>query len=320
MRVAVLYTGALRTVRKTLRYLKQNVLSVDHHVEIFACLQNDTTDKDDVHQEWLCQELRNRLVAVRWFRMGDYPGWVDWRDKTLQSMPISEMWKDYLSNSGSMIEYLQLHIAYQDMCASEWRQATPFDYIIRMRPDNMVGKPIDFHWLTWTDQQVEDRLNVIRSKEGGILDDQQVLHFFMVTVFDDHLIHDLASLIGKSRWRNAGCNVPTTGAEVNAYLRNAPYILTIRKNNIYIVRRNLFNLIPGLAYLYGSLRTPIDDSNFWFNAESQFENACWHSGLTIHDYNTALEDASLYNYDEVLYFDKDGNIVNPRLVYCLVRK
>lgn len=320
MRVAVLYTGALRTVRKTLRYLKENVLSVNHHVDLFACVQNDTDQPDSVHQSWLCDELRDRLVALRWFKLDDFPGWVVWRNKTLEALPISDRWKSYLATSGSMIEYLQLHVAYQDLVAAELRQATRYDYIIRLRPDNMVAKPMDFHWLTWSDQQVADRLAVIRSTPGVPDDDLSVLHLFMVTVFDDTLLSDPASLIGKTRWRHSDAAVPSAAADVNQYLRAGWYILTMRKNNIYVVRRDLFHLVPGLAYLYGSLRSPLEEQNWWWNSESQFENACYHSGLTMHDYNTTVEDRSLYEYDAARYFDEAGNVVNPRLVYCLVRQ
>jgi hypothetical protein len=39
MKVAVLFTGALRTIKKTMRYFKQNVL-LNSDVDVFASVQN----------------------------------------------------------------------------------------------------------------------------------------------------------------------------------------------------------------------------------------------------------------------------------------
>jgi hypothetical protein len=43
MNVAVFFTGALRTVKKTVAYLKMNVC-LSENVHIFAALQNDTAE------------------------------------------------------------------------------------------------------------------------------------------------------------------------------------------------------------------------------------------------------------------------------------
>lgn len=56
-------------------------------------------------------------------------------------------------------------------------------------------------------------------------------------------------------------------------------------------------MIPSLAFMYGTVKSPhIND--YWFNAENQFQAACYNSDLTIFDYNTLFEDKSLYEYDE----------------------
>lgn len=317
MNICVLYTGALRTIRKTMVYLKKNIL-LNENVHIFACLQNDTSLSDEEQTEWIRSELKNHLKSLHWFQLKDYPSWVQWRDNSVNTFPITDQWKQYLLQSGSMLEYFQLYLAYDKMCEYERLTRQAYGYIVRMRPDNMLAKPLDFHWLNWTDEQVESRLERIRQVQNVDKTNASTIHLFMTSLFDDVIIENLPQVISNSIWCERN-RIPIKAYEVNNYLKTGSYILTIRKNNIYIVRRNLFHLIPGLAYLYGSLRAPHTEPGYWTNSESQFESACYYSGLNIHDYNTLFENMSLYQYDSRRYFDTDGNIINKYMVYCLVR-
>ena len=71
--------------------------------------------------------------------------------------------------------------------------------------------------------------------------------------------------------------------------------------------------------MYGTLKSPHLENNWSWNAESQFQAACYNSGLTTFDYNTLYEDKSLYEYDEKRYFDSDYNPNNNAMLYCVVR-
>lgn len=101
--------------------------------------------------------------------------------------------------------------------------------------------------------------------------------------------------------------IPQTAAELNDYIKNGAYILTIRVNNLYIVRRDNFYLIPSISAIYGLLKFPYND-NYWFN-----------SGLSIFNYNTLFEDKALYQYDKSRYFDSEFNIINSEMLYCMIR-
>lgn len=98
------------------------------------------------------------------------------------------------------------------------------------------------------------------------------------------------------------------------YLNNGRYILTIRKNLMYLCRREMFNLLPLIGIGY-ALVNRFD--RYTFNAESQFELFCKSTGLSIFDYGDYFDDSSLYEYQEDKFF-KDG--VCLANVYCLVRK
>jgi len=79
MRLAVLFTGALRTIKKTMRYFKQNVL-LSPDVCVFACIQNDTSQPNSEWETWLREQMGANLKAIHWFRLDTHPEWVKQRE------------------------------------------------------------------------------------------------------------------------------------------------------------------------------------------------------------------------------------------------
>jgi len=320
MKTAVLYTGALRTIQKTIGYFKRHVL-IHPDVHVFACLQNDSPHSIIEIEKWLQYELSPHLVSLHWFDIQDHSEFIILREKNLNVTTLSNQWKDYLRNSGSILEYLQLHQVYKQLYLREQIHTMNYDYIIRMRPDNMFAKPIDFHWLHWTEQEIEARVQKIQEqmKHDGIeCNPESTLSYFMNTMLDDSLIQNIKLITGQFI-KNKRVPIPSTTKELQDYIQHGSYILTYRANNLYIVRREWFHMIPSIFCMYGLLKRTFDDP-YWFNAENHFQAACIHSGLAIHDYNTLFEDKSLYEYDEKKYFDEHCKIINPMMVYCLVRR
>jgi hypothetical protein len=312
MKVAVILTGALRTIKKTIPYLKRNLLYQDVH--IFACVQNDTSQTEKEWDQWFSEHLGDHLKSTIWFSLEKYPEWVAHREKLLEAMRVSDGWKNYLRRSGSMIEYFQTYLAYTKMCGYE---QSKYDYIIRTRTDTIFNKPIDFRWLKWDDEEIENRLELIKKQLEPDVTDKTVFSYFMNTIISD----DLISNIKEIKAEYAPCATETVDlSNLKNYIRNGRYILTIRKNNLYIIKRDLFCLIPSLAFMYGYLVSPNSD-DCWFNAECQFRSACYHSCLTIFNYDTLLEDSSLRyadTWNENDYFT--NGVCNPKMLYCVVRK
>ena len=81
-------------------------------------------------------------------------------------------------------------------------------------------------------------------------------------------------------------------------------------------------MIPTLGSMYGFLRSPHSD-NYWFNAEGQFRDACYYACLTVFDYSTLFEERSLEYagaWKEEDFFDLEGNVLHPAMLYCVVRR
>ena len=113
MKVAIIYVGTLRTIKKTMKYFKKNVQNAD----VFACLQNDTDILDSEYELWIKSELGDHLKSIKWFKIDD--DFIKHRDKIINNMNISSSVSNYLKNSGSIIEYYQLQLAYMNMVSYE---------------------------------------------------------------------------------------------------------------------------------------------------------------------------------------------------------
>jgi len=314
MKVAIIYTGALRTIKKTIQYFIKNVL-LHSDVNVFACIENDTNIPD--MESWLNDELGDHLKSLEWFSKNSH--WIEHRDYLLENMNIHEQTMNYLKNSGSMIEYYQLYRANIKMINFERKYNFKYDYVIRVRTDTIFAKPIDFHWLHWSEQEVESRVNIIRQeliKSNIELSDYNIINYFMNTIISDDIIPNIPNILGKT-YQNR--DVLPNIANLNEYIKNGSYILTIRRNLLYIIRRDLFYTIPCIGLSYGYMTFHGSENDYWWNAESQLEAILYNSNITAHDYNSKFDDNSLYNYSENKYFDLNYNIINTHMLYCLVR-
>jgi len=328
MRNVVIFTGALRTVKKTIRYFKQNVLR--DNVDVFLCVQNDTQQPDEEWTTWFSEQMGSHMKSIEWFSLTAHPEWITHRDAILQNIQLDNGWKDYLRTSGSMIEYFQLQLAHMKVCLYEQTHGFQYDYLVRARTDSIYAKPVDFHWLTWTDAEVAERVQRIKeemTRSKIEVTERSLLQYFMATVISDTTIPNMTRIFADYVLNDAdrppiGVTDMPYETALNQYLKQGRYILTIRKNNLYVIRRDLFFMIPSLGTMYGLPRSPAAD-DYWFNAECQFRSACYYSGISIFDYSSLFEEKSLEypnNWCEADFFDLEFNLINPTMLYCIVRK
>ena len=328
MRTCVILTGALRTIKKTMVYHKKNLLY--EGVGVILCVQNDTQESNESWSHWFKQQLGHHMVSIEWFAIHEHQEWIVQRETLLQNMIIGDNWKDYLRNSGSMIEYFQLQLAYLKMCHNEQIGGFQYDYIVRARTDSIYVKPVDFHWLYWTEEEIRARVVLIKEEMLASrlpVTDSSVLTYFMTTLCSDDVIPNMERILAEyvpceTEWLPKESESMTYEAALWRYLHYGRYILTLRKNNLYIVRRNLFHMIPTLGSMYGFFRAPTSD-DYWFNAEGQFRSACYYACLSVFDYSTLYEDRSVAHvseWNEADFFDLEGRVLNPAMLYCVVRK
>jgi hypothetical protein len=318
MRIAILLTGVLRTIKKTMRYVKENLVSAmtraGHDPVFFICVQQGPSTQHIINAEWQTwfeQELPHQIASFQWFEPNDE--WQTLRERLLQSIAVSDEWKPYLRHSGSMIEYYQLYLASLELYRWEIHHGC-VDYIVRTRTDSIYAKPVDFHWLTWTSSQIQERMDRIQQDIPSTSD--PLTHFMTTVLSEDSIPHIWAECSDYPESKK-----PSWDAEqIRVYLMEGRYLLTFRKNNLYIVKRDFFHFLPSLGTMYGSFRAPTADA-YWFNAEGQFRSVCYFSSLTVYDYNSALEDRSVeaVSWKASDFFDEEGNLLHPTMLYCVVR-
>ena len=330
MRNAIILTGSLRTIKRTAKFTRRNILECNKNNEcdLFICIQNDSQEPDEKWEEWFHKEF-NCIKSIVWFSYGYYQEWFRWRDKQLNNIPLEDYWRNFLKIGGSTIEYAQLQIAYTNMVEFEIKQRIKYDYIVRTRTDSIFSKPVDFHWLHWTLKDIEERRDRIKNTLISLnlpSEDIDVFKAFMCTVISDDVISNLSNIIAMCQYvpNPTETTFPKSVEEIYDYIHKGRYILTIRKNHLYIVRRDLFHIIPSLGYFYGCFKTDRDEC--WFNAESQFRDMCYYSCVSIIEYTTLFEERSLmmpYEWNEREFFDENFEVredCKDKILWCCVRK
>jgi hypothetical protein len=290
MLVAIIYTGEARTIESTIQLFKQNVVLNDNY-HVYGVVQSS----QDQHETIIRETLGDNIKNLEWFDK-DNSEWITIREELLQNMMLDERWKNYLRTSGSMIEYYQLYVAYQSLEKYEMEHEMKYDFVLRFRTDTVIKDVIRFDdifkkdYVTYIVNQIKDTFNIDHTSE-------QFLHVFMNTFYNEKRIgYELKYQI-KTEFK-----LGSTIDDLLDYLKHGNYMVSLRKNVIYFVRRDLMTQLHLLGITYGKYTDP---DYYWFNSESQLENIC--ESLHIDKYNstTQLEDESLYMYNPIHYYEQE---------------
>lgn len=316
--IAVFYTGEMRTINKCISYLKRNVL-INDNVHVFATLQ--THPYTEKYNESVLKDLLGiHLKSLIWFKNDDDPEYVSMRDNLIETGSVkcgdkiyyyTPSLKQYLKMSGTIAETYQYYLSYKKMAEYEIENNIKYDYIIRIRTDIVITKKIDFSFLTMTDEDLLKRLNKIKHKllqNDGI--SKKCIIFLMNSLLDeDRMFYsDLNDNCVFSN--NTELNVIKNIRELNDYIKNGKYIITIRKNLFFLIKRDLFIPIYDFAFKYGKFINNgdgIQDNYFW-DGETQFQRCLCYYGINQFNSTCLIEDESLYSYEKNKYFLDDGSL------------
>jgi len=315
VKVAIFYTGEMRTINKCFEYFKNNVL-INENVHVFATLQTHPyTEK--YNQSVLERNLNEHLKSLKWFRNEDDEEYTSIRDKLIneafflyenQIYSFPDQLKDYLKNSGTIAETYQYYLSYLEMKKYENIHNFKYDYIIRIRSDIIITKKIDFSFLDLSNEDILKRLVYIRYLifESDIMS-IKCLKYFMISLIDENRVkanlNDTDCFLNNNNELEKINNIE----QLQNYIKYGKYILTIRKNLFFIIKRNLFEPIHDLALKYCKMNDNINgvfDKYFW-NGETQFQRNLFYNNITQFNSCALLEDKSLYNYDSREYFIKE---------------
>ena len=311
LNIAILYTGQMRTMKKTLPYLKQNILLNDR-VHVFAVVQRDTIEDP---KSLLEEQIGNHLKSFVSFIPND-PCFVAIRNNLLDTMNINQEWREFLTYGGSMIEYYQMYLAYLEMVkyerthhsdmslrdpsACEPLQCLKYDFVIRMRTDIVLSIKMDFNWLDLTNDELDRRYRVISLRKN--LRDPKIINALLMNTLINWGRLDYIENPDGSTYSYAVEKI------TNDYLRNGRYIIAIQTNAVFIINRRDFSSISCIGLLYGTFSN--ENVVQWFNAENQLMNMCLNVGLNIFNSNTLYERVSGLRFQPETYLNQEGDLIN----------
>ena len=316
MKIAVIYTGEVRTIETAIDKFKENVLLNDD-IHVFAILQSDN---QQYYENLINSKIGNNLKYVNWLNKNDNE-WIKIRNKSLYNIinNIGMSWViNYLMNSGSMIEYYQMYLTYKQIELYENNNNFKYDYILRFRPDTVFKNKLH---LNFTDEiYIKQLLETIRlrfdkkeflNKDLNLSDgtkshlNKNSFNYIMsCLLFDDRINYIEHKDLNYNFVDDKTINYNSEDEFINSlisFLINGKYIITLRQNVIYFMPRILMKDIHLLGITYGNYF--VNFENHWWNSESQLFNICRKYDIAVYNSTTELEHISVgNNYEHNIYY------------------
>lgn len=327
-KIAIIYTGETRTIETTLSTFKKNILINDNY-HVFAVLQ--TPDFEQT-KSLLENYMGNHLKCYCNFNKFD-TCWYSMQSNLLTIMSKNThnnnnitQYLDYLRTSGSMIEYYQMFIAYQHIVNKEYSDNFKYDYIIRIRCDVIITNPIYFEWGDFDNITVKQRLETIKLvKKYDKLISLEVLNIFMNSLFYENRLNSdslstNSTIVPSSELNNllTITNEDIFIDELNKYLKKGKYIIKLRENVVYLIKRTYFTCIASLGVTYGMYYMKGND--YWWNAESQLNQICFENEIDNFNSVSLLEDKSLYEYNDKNYYNDNGELIKSDNLFFFIKR
>ena len=345
LQIAILFTGQIRTLLKTIENFKKNVLipNTEHHIlHIYTCLEypeiNNPSITHSYQQE--IQELFHDLFGKHLFTTS-----IQWisskdalcrfvREKTVQTLPVHDLWKDYLGNrSGSITEYYQLYKGFEQIEQYESQTNTKYDFFIRTRCDISIPHPLHFNQFQYSTEQIIQRFSIIQQTFPQhsaahciayyLTSIPQPLEYaiprittpkFTLEIFYDQTspsANTYARFLNPMHPENPSLSIEEIAEFIQQLLPSIR--LTYRQNLFYMgfigPQQNEKEIILNyrameekrIKYTYShgnSERTIEGEQQYWFNAENVYQKNVVEKGFVIVNSYTELEEKSLYDGKE----------------------
>lgn len=267
-RLFVFITGQYRKFWHSWNNLVVNLFKPnDPYFEIHVCVGIDKTwrstgylwaegDREvfekHLHKEWA--SIGGKNIILQWvdcnnpYLQDAVSSLEDYREKNI----LTPYWFDYLVHrSGSCIEYAQIAQLYE-IISSKY-EINDDDLMMRTRTDILLRHPICFDSIPPDVSSPTQKIfqNLFKGSQ----------HFDQ---FEEPTGREVSIF-------------PSTPTQQN-------WIITMRKNLIYIMPLKAGKLLLELVRHYGDWDTP-EHNTYWFNAESQFRGCFRNNGFTLWEHS-----------------------------------
>ena len=224
-----------------------------------------------------------------------------------------------------MIEYYQMYLAYQRIVEYEYKNNFKYDYVIRIRCDVIITHPIYLDWDMYDEAYIKkcfEEIQAHKKYENLICPDALIIFmnslFFKNRIYCDVEIENNCIISSD----NFKIFLQTNNEKIffsmlKEYLNKGKFLITLRENVIFFIKRKYMTFIALLGITYGMYKNKKDD--YWFNSESQLKQICIENDIDIFDSYTKLEVDSLYNYNENNYYNNNELIKNNNVFFFIKR-
>lgn len=347
-KIAILFTGQIRTLLKTIENFKKNVIepNTQHTLHIYTCLEYpDSSNQFEINQyktevqHIFDTQFENHLIQpIFWLSSRDEICRFI-RDKSVETMYISDLWKDYLRNrSGSVTEYYQLYKGYEQIENYEKKENIKYDLFLRTRCDIFIPQPLEFknfqfHYLEIIERYLKIKDYFPKASVAHCIalyltsipqPLEKAIQRITTPKFTLEIFYHQNNHITYERFLNPNHpdNSNLTLDEITefiqrifhstrlAYRQNLFYMGLINKHGLAekdIVLNYKYIEEKRIKYTYsfnGSERTIQGEEAYWFNAENIYQKHIIEKNILIVNSYTESEEKSLYDGE----FNKDTSI------------
>ena len=283
MKVALLLTGEVRTVDKTHHPLLENLI-IPNHADIFICSDNTSYKENTgvdvgIFETYWGSHVKKAVFSSEKDKK-EYQHIFEylWNFKsgiTQEAMSTSGVDREYLRNSGTLIEYFQIWKCSRLMMDYEQENRFKYDIVIRGRLDMVFTEKMEIASFYRMDEIMMDRLLNYLHETGDMsmgltrfIQGMGNLNLINQVTFNKALHNEIINhrdfhkLYFKNRFN---ANVQ----RISAILDDISFLHSFRENVSRICRRSHVLAIFPLIFQYGD---HIDIANpYSWNSENQFQ-------------------------------------------------
>ena len=312
--VAILFTGEYRTFDQTYSFLRDNLI-LPNAAKVFIYLdvskEETTSDLESIFNFCFGSSVVSLTLDTLGSKDPIYQSHLSSILKKPHMKSLSPWIPQYLSNSGSLIEYWQFHQVYTKLQEYEFQHGMTFDLLVRCRLDILFPSPL-FIQSFYDGTASEFAYSYFLRCE--LIDDQQLWTYLSsldsryectpLPQIDDILNEVLKKKFQKclsklQQWKDSDSTIEFFETDIYpdlcVLIRELPLIQTFRKNVVWIGKRSCFDRLSTLIFHYGDY---CDETGFHWNSESQFILHCKKSHIILLDYHSELQEEYLVSEEK----------------------
>ena len=336
LRVALLLTGEPRTIDKTWKVIKENIIDPNQAC-VFVQIEDRGWNPAILSKYWGDSVKSVNIMSPN--QKKSYEEWFEyiwkWRPGVAEELfKHVNIDRQYLRNSGTVIEYYHLWKCAELMFKYEKKHGFLFDVIIRSRMDAIFIDPMpirDFFnnnngidLINYCSQfgREEYEMAILRWFQGfGCSKLMPPSHPVMspcITLLDTLRKHKDWDQSIKLCLERDDKNLSLI---INEIIQDVPMLFSFRVNVIWFgLRKHLLPILP-LIWHYGNYLE--DENPFSWNAESQFRLHLKHYNVAHIDYHTKPEEdyfvSRNLNLSLLSGTELQRDVLDPHLVHAIIR-